>query len=70
MLKSNDIGGMYQQVRGGKKFTQISGRDVIGSRQLIEYFKVGCIHIASGKYGKNLKRLNFDLVCLLLSKHK
>ena len=25
---------------------------------------------ASGKYGKNLNRLNRDLVCLLLTKHK
>ena len=24
----------------------------------------------SGKYGKNLNRLNHDLVCLLLTKHK
>ena len=26
--------------------------------------------IASGKHGKNLNRLNLDLVCLLLAKHK
>ena len=26
--------------------------------------------VASGKYGKNLNRLNLDLVCLSLIKHK